>query len=630
MRNLSGYLKKTLSLFSLFFLLTSLLFPYKIFSEEGFKVYVNFQHTIESSQIKTEATLQIRSETTKVLSFYTASIPLRNLDVKCYKQDNTEISCTKYYRTSVTDVLIDLKNSVISKEQPLEIKLVYSVPQGDSLLYNISSKISDTTTNEVYVKYPTSKGKPLSTSEPIRDIQISKDNYVLLLKNTKHDELSILFGQKLTYKFNISRVFSNQGNTEPQTFEIIVPTDNSSQEIIWEEISPKPYTSFIDDDGNYILKYILQPNETIDCKISGNINKKSAEQKIEKPQSMFTKEIGYWNITDTSEKKHIQSFLADKGLEIIKSTDNIDQLTPEQRALFYKYIYQYVINRLAFPSDVQLGITNSARIGANSIIQTPTKANPVDYADFYIAILRKFNIPAKMVVGYVSNISGYTSDGFYHHWVTYYDQDKQKWVEADPFLEEYTKNSLFENPFNDHITILTRGKSPLSPTITFFSPNDFTVALDTNSTLEKNFSVKSELRFDNYDITKKYAIGYIYILNDGNSAVTDFSLLTSNIGNIRKYIDPVINTSTQIILPKESTRIQINIPFSELLTYSINLKAQFSNNSGNIKQVEIRGDIDENIPTQLKILVKILSLTIFAILLLLVYSIVKKIRRKKQ
>ena len=135
--------------------------------------------------------------------------------------------------------MIDLKNSVISKEQPLEIKLVYSVPQGDSILYNISSKISDTTTNEVYVKYPTSKGKPLSTSEPIRDIQISKDNYVLLLKNTKHDELSILFGQKLTYKFNISRVFSNQGNTEPQTFEIIVPTDNSNQEIIWEEISPR-------------------------------------------------------------------------------------------------------------------------------------------------------------------------------------------------------------------------------------------------------------------------------------------------------------------------------------------------------------------------------------------------------
>ena len=91
---------------------------------------------------------------------------------------------------------------------------------------------------------------------------------------------------------------------------------------------------------------------------------------------MFTKETGYWNITDTSERKHIQSFLADKGLEIIKSTDNIDQLTPEQRALFYKYIYQYVINRLAFPSDVQLGITNSPRIGANSIIQTPTGRYP--------------------------------------------------------------------------------------------------------------------------------------------------------------------------------------------------------------------------------------------------------------
>ena len=103
-------------------------------------------------------------------------------------------------------------------------------------------------------------------------------------------------------------------------------------------------------------------------------------------------------------------------------------------------------------------------------------------------------------------------------------------MEADPFLEEYTKNSLFENPFNDHITILTKRKSPLSPTITFFSPNDFTVALDTNSTLEKNFSVKSELRFDNYDITKKYAIGYIYILNDGNSASREGSLAVRAVG----------------------------------------------------------------------------------------------------
>lgn len=630
MRNLTGYLKKILLLSSLLSLLTPVIFPQKILAKENFKVYVNFQHQIDISQIKTEATLQINSDKTRVLSFYTASIPLRNLDVKCSRIDNSPISCTPYHRTSVTDVLIDLKNTVISPNRPLEVRLTYSIPKEDSLFYNISSKIADTTTNEIYVKYPISKGKPLSTSEPIKDILISKDNYILLLKNSKHDELSVLFGKRLTYKFNITRVFSNQGNTEPQTFEIIVPTDNSTQEIIWENITPKPHSSFVDDDGNYTLKYILQPNETVDCKISGNIKKRKAEQKLSKPAPIYSKEIGYWNITDTSEKKHIISFLVDKGLEVMKSSDNVAQLTPEQRTLFYKYIYQYVINRLSYPKDLQLGISNSPRIGGNSIISVPTKASPIDYADFYIAILRKFNIPAKMVVGYVSNISGYTSDGFYHHWVTYYDQDKQRWVEADPFLEEYTRNSLFESDFTDHITILTRGKSPLFPTITFFSPNDFTVALDTNSNLQSDFSLKSELRFDKYDVTKKYAIGYIYILNDGNIAVSDFSLINSNIGNIRKYIDPVVNTSTQIILPKESSKIQINIPFTELLTHNVTLTTKYSNNSGNSKQETIKAEIDKSIPVQLQVLVKTLSATLFALFLLLVYSIVKKFNHRKR
>lgn len=626
MKNLNGYLKKTLYLFSFLFLL---LFPYKVSAQENFKVYTNFKHTVENQSDNVEVILQINSDSTKVISFYTASIPLKNLDVRCKLVKNySDVNCTKYYRGSVTDVLIDLQNSVVSKDSPVEILLTYVIPIEESDTYKLPSKILDTVTNSVIIKYNHDKGEPLWTSDPTSNIHLHNDLYELSISNPKNSDIVIVFGKNIIYKFSVNRVFSNQGNTEPQTFELVMPPDNQYQTILWEEISPLPNSSVLDEDGNYTFKYIVQAGETMDCKITGHILKQKSELQNEF-NPFLTKETGYWNITDTAERKRVMSYLLDKGLTFLNENTDFETMTNEQKEIFYKNLYTYVINRLNYSKDLKLGILNSPRLGANSIIKTPNNANAQDYADFYIALLRKFQIPSRLVIGYVSNISGYSSDGFYHYWVEYFDTAKSMWIQVDPFLEEYTGHSLFNTDFHDHITIVTRGRSPLSPTITFYSPTDFILTADTNSTIEKNIMIESQISFNEYDIAEKYAIGYIYSTNKGNIAITGTTLTKSNISNISKYIDPVTASSSQILLPKQSRTIQLNVPSKELEYSDIYITLNHQNPSGILKIEDIKTSISLRTPISIKILSKITSIGIFSLLILLVYLSFNKIIKPK-
>jgi hypothetical protein len=216
-----------------------------------------------------------------------------------------------------------------------------------------------------------------------------------------------------------------------------VPSDTPTQTIIWEDISPTPTSSLKDEDGNYIFKYIVKPGETADCKISGYILKTEDLEITEKTSSFLTQKTGYWSITNNTEFRRINSFLERKGLLIPPTFDDVEVLEDAQKELFYKYIYQYVIERLNYNEEIPLGIESSSRIGAQTLTEAPNNASNIDYSDFYIALLRNYNVPSRLVVGYISNITGYTSDGFYHHWVEYSDTNQNRWVTADPFLEEY-------------------------------------------------------------------------------------------------------------------------------------------------------------------------------------------------
>ncbi len=624
MRGLIGYLKKILFLSSILALTLSL--AQKTSAAEPFQIYTSFEHKIESKNISTEAILQIRSDSPRVISYYTASIPQKNLDILCYLvKTNKRINCTTFHRGSNTDVLLELNNAVVKKDAPLEVMLRYKVSNESSNAFNISSKILDTTTSSALIQYPKTIGEPLWTSDPLSSIKAVKDSYQILINKPIHPTISILFGEKVSYKFSISRNLQNT-TEENQTFELIVLPDTKDQTVIWTDISPLPNSAVLDENGNYVFKYIVPPSQSMECKIDGYVEKIISEEK-EKGADHLTKPTGYWNIVNSSEWIRVQTYMKRHNLNILKDFDDIESLKTEEKEIFYKALYKYVVEKLNFNKNLTLGIETTARLGANILTESALESAPIDYADFYIALLRHYKIPSRMVIGYVSEISGYTADGFYHYWVEYYDSTLSKWVTADPFLSDYLNKDLFKSDFFDHITVLKRGKSSVSPNITFYSENDFKVEFSPSEKEDISFLPTVELTFEKLKSTDQYLKGYLYILNSGNIAINRHSFEKSNIENVRKYIDPVNNISSKIILPKQSATIQLNIPYNSIHTSNIFLNLTLANNSSNQKNFLLEQNVTEILPIYILIISKIVSISVFLVGFFLIYFGIKKIRK---
>jgi hypothetical protein len=647
MKDLIGYLKKTLLRFNLsnfcVLLTLSLFTTLFIFlanttlansASTNFKMSADFEHSLTQENVNTEVILKIESDIPRVISYYTATIPLEELKVSCKNlKTREELECTTYNRGSSTDVLVNLKNSVIRPESPLEILLTYSTPVKEKSSYTLSSEIRDTTTKSVLIRYPKEMGEPLWTSDPIHNIRTIGENYEVLIDNPTHTNISLLFGEQLLYKFNINKVFSNSLDNENQTFELYVPSDTSTQTIIWEEISPLPNTTLKDDDSNYIFKYIVAPDETLDCNISGYIQKTESLHFDSIPKTFLTQSTGYWSISDSTEFRRINTYLKRKGLDVETTFDDVEELDDLEKELFYKYIYQYVIERLNIVEDITLGIGTHPRLGANTLVDSPNNASAIDYADFYIAILRKYNVPSRLVVGYISNITGYTADGFYHHWVEYLDTKENRWVTADPFFEEYFEKNLFGSPFLDHLTVLRRGKSAVAPKMSFFQETDFTVRSETEKDISTEFDINSEFTLEEYKTTEKYVKGYIHISNAGNIAINGYDLLKSNISDISKYLDPVNSLKSQIILPKQNNSIQFNIPYDQIESQNLFINILYKNLDRYTVEQNLETEFKESVPPYVSILSKTISLLVFGIFLFLIYFAVvriKKLIKKKQ
>lgn len=625
MRNLNGYLKKTPWIFS--FVLFLFLFPSNIHALEPFTTSSSFKHTLTADNVNTELLLDINTKEARVISYFTATIPVKNLTVKCYNNKTTKrIDCTTFDRGLSTDILFNLNNTVVRPTTPLQIKIVYSTPSSDNNSYQITSYIPDTKTTKVLVVYPKEKGKPIWSSDPITNIKSVGANYQIQINNPLYGTLSLLFGNNIIYKFEVHRVFNNSLSDQNQTFELVLLPDTQNQTIIWEKIDPLPNTSQLDVNGNYIFKYIVTPNSTVNANIIGYVYKRNTTESVSVPATFYTTKIGYWNLTNTSEYKRINTYITKKGLNLPEDVISLNVLNDSQKELLYKYLYQYTIQKLDYNKKLQLGITEQTRAGVNALIDNPSNSSPIDYADFLVALYRGYDIPSRMVVGYVSNISGFTSDGFFHYWVEYYDSILKSWITLDPFLEDYSKKPLYQSNFADHIVILRRGKSPLAPNLTFYESNDFLVASVPYAKITPQFKVNSELTFEKNMITKPFTKGYISLSNIGNIAITGYEIRKSNIENLEKYIDPINNMSSQLVLPKQNSNIQLNLPVQEKnINFFVNIK--FANHNIFSSEEILEHNITPVVPPLLDIFVKVLSTVLFLLLSSLVYFGIVKLKK---
>jgi len=627
MRNLTGYLKKIPLLFSLV-LLPLLLTTHPVHAVDQFTLTADFVHGISDATVDTQATIAISTDTARVISYFTTSIPQENLTAECYNVSSSKkLDCSSHSRSGATDILIDFNNSLVKPSTPLVLRITYhtNIKTGDSL--GIISSVQDATTNSVVLTYPKTKGEPLWTSDAIQNIKSVDNNYQITILKPLYPSISILFGKSISYEFTVSKTFTNSLTDQNQTFELILPSDSTTQTIVWDKLTPLPNIAEQDEDGNYIFKYIVGAEGSMDISIQGHILKRTPIIDNAIPDSFLILNTGYWKTTEKIEFTRIITYLKNKGLSVTDGLTNVQDLDASTQELILKYLYQYTVERLNPQKSITSGLIADSRVGFDNLVSNSNEVTPADYTDFLITILRKYGIPARQVIGFVSNISGYTSDGFYNYWVEAYDFSQKKWITMDPFLEDYSSKPLYGNSFFDHIAILKRGKSPSAPKLAFYKDSDFKVVSSSQEEITPELKFNTQLVFDNNNTISKYIKGLVNITNTGNIAINKYIIGESNIADVKKYIDPVNNINSRVILPTQSATLQLNIPNS-LDTSNVSINIEFSNEDFS-QSVLSASDTNISTPIYLQIISKAISLLTFAGIVYLVYFISKKIKPKQ-
>lgn len=616
MKNLNGYLKRTLLIFSLLF--AFIFSNNQVNALEGFDIQSDFYHTWDGQRV--DSTVNITISTTsspRVITFFTITVPQEGLKPEIYLVDkDTRLQPTYHNRQGATDIVINLNNTVVSSDKPVSLRLVFNT-ESDKDSLSLISAINDSSSRSFTFTYPAKYGEVSWSSTSVTKVTQKGENIEIQTAPPQTNRVKISLGNSISYIFNISRNLINNSDKTISS-EITLPPNTNTQKISIDKILPSPDKTYKDIDGNYIFQYTISPQSNIDVSIKGYINmEKTIYSSITIPN---IENQSLWEIRDNNLEKRIEKYLQKSFDTEFSSIYDIKNTA--QQGLLYKNLYLFVIENLQ-PNTLTIGsLTGSARLGGERALSEQALSTSEDYADAIITLFRKYKIPARMVIGYVTNISDYHPDGMYHYWVEYMDINKKDWIQIDPFLEDYSNTSLWARSFPDHVTLLYRYDNPNTPKLSYYSENDFKISLN-NEDNKNIYDISANIYLKPYKYIDSHLQGSINIKNTGNTVIDKIEVLKSN-PDLSKYMDNIENNSTILLLPGDTMELKFNIPSIKIdtPTYSV-IKAYSGTVALEEKYIETNIEILEK-NQYIKILSKIISILLFIAITLPIYTIYKK------
>lgn len=623
MRNLLGYFHKILYLFSILFLNFVFLQPINsVFAQEDLSIKSTFHHNWDGERLDTTIYLTLSTESAStVVTYLTVTIPQTEINPEIFSINRDKVlEHTTHKGRESTDLVIDLEKSPLYKDKPITLKITYFQSLTGSTI-SLLSKLNNIETNEFLFTYPSSIGEISWSSATILNQEDKGGNVKITTEIPNTDFVKIAFGEQITYSFDINKTLSNSSDTTIYS-EVTLPINNSYQNIVISSINPLPDKAYKDIDGNYILQYSIVSQSAIDIKISGFIymNKQDSNDSKE----YIIEQNPLWKISNTSLIRHINRYVNTYGLNISDTFSDINELKPEEREIFYESIYHYVLEYLQ-PNVNSVGsLSGAERIGSEDILVKQGMSSNEEYADSIIALYRYYKIPARFVIGYLSNISNYDSEGIYHYWAEFYDQDKKDWVIVEPFFEDYSKTPLWSKEMKDHIALIYRYSNPFNPKLSFFSPQDFTLKLVEQAPVYTN-KAKVDLVLSPFNISDPYLSGVINIKNNGNTILDSFTFKKSK-PEISEYIDYIGNNQKILILPNQEYEIKFNIPFKEV-EEDFFVVMDINSGVNTIKDIYVKKEIElVKSYSDLDIFSKLLSILIYIVSLAGIFFVYKKVK----
>jgi len=266
------------------------------------------------------------------------------------------------------------------------------------------------------------------------------------------------FGENQVLAFDLSYYLKNQHSQKAYTEIALLPDIRGRQKIIFEQLSPAPEEIRVDEDGNYLAKYLLAPEEELSVDFSGKAVL-SYPEKADFPVGMrgdipldlverYTTGQNYWEVESGRIKEKVQA------------------LTRPERTVAEnaRSIYEYVVAHLVYNAARVGG--DFERLGAVAALDSRDQALCVEYADLFVTLCRAAGIPARVIDGFAYNDDPelFSASGdVLHSWAEVY-LPGVGWWPVDPTWGSTTGGADYFADFDlGHLAFVVKGSDSEAP-----------------------------------------------------------------------------------------------------------------------------------------------------------------------
>ncbi|MBI3485723.1 transglutaminase domain-containing protein [Candidatus Daviesbacteria bacterium] len=501
------------------------------------------------------------------------NISLKNLTDRFYASNfNLTTSSTKLVDVVASDNQGPLEVNLAKQANKTEIKVKFAgqvVGLGKDYQWNLKyksldfaqkqgqvwqifiPKISSTTPSDDYkvtLQVPVSFGDPSSINPKPKSESEIAGKLVLTFDKKQLIDNGILanFGNFQYYKFNLKFNLTNN-NFLPSLEKIPLPPQTEYQDIIISKIDPKPENVTIDQDGNFLAWYKIEPRKSIQVSIEG-LSKLSFTPKDPKP--ILSKEQSKDLISAKTFWEKDNPAISQKLAEIFKNGEPSSVL---EKA---RLINQFVVNNLKY-SDLKILHNDFQRLGGLTALNNPDNALCLEFSDLFISLARAANIPTQELIGYA-----YTENSdlrplsfqknLLHVWPEYFDPDKG-WVMIDPTWQQTSGGvDYFDNMDLNHLVLAIRGSSSTFPS----PPNEAQIEFNSN-----DFNPSSDIKLELVAPAEIFA---------GFS--NKIKVRVQNQGNFLASANTLKVSASELNFNKETNFTTPNIPPFGFVEYELNLK----------------------------------------------------------
>ncbi|MFA5894484.1 MAG: transglutaminase domain-containing protein [Candidatus Shapirobacteria bacterium] len=436
----------------LLIIILALFFPSNVFASNEFDVIQNISYEVNlQGDAKVSHDISL---TNRISQIYAKEyqIVIHNTNIQSVTGHDKHGNIVKSVVPELDKTTINLQfdQPTIGKDQQNNFFLEYTISKfaqkkGSTweLLFPQFENQIPTAKLNITLSIPGSFGDLSFASIPIQNNHLVDNRTIIEFSPSSSKSKPLLvFGNNQVFDFKLLYYLKNP-DSAPKNMEIPIPPDTNLQTIIYKDFNPKPQSVRIDEDGNWLASFFVNPSLDVEITIEGQAKiHPSIKQPVSIDPSAYTTAQKYWEVDSPD-------------ISIISNTLN----TP-------KSIYDYVVSTLTYDYDL---INSASRKGGQTAILNPSKSLCTEFTDLFVTLARSAKIPAREIEGFAYSNNPKikpTNLGadILHAWPEYYDSNTKTWIQVDPTWEKTTNGiDFFKELDLNHITFVIHGKSSENP-----------------------------------------------------------------------------------------------------------------------------------------------------------------------